>query len=68
MGVRWPWLMGVDDFVPEAGQVIGFNVAVVDWDAEDGDPLGILVWRLTDRRWRNTEGWGTVVLRCSPAS
>jgi len=64
IAVQWPFVVGADGHVPAPGDVIGFDVAVVDRDAGE-DPPTVVVWRLTEFRWRNTEGWGTVALGCS---
>ena len=67
VGIRWPFVIGEDGHVPSPGDLVGFNVAAVDRD--DGEATqATVVWRLTEYRWRNTTGWGTVVLRCSLAS
>jgi hypothetical protein len=67
VGVRWPFVIGQDGHVPSPGDLVGFNVAAVDRDETEAMPSTV-VWRLTEYRWRNTTGWGTVVLRCSLAS
>ena len=67
LGIRWPFVIGQDGHVPSPGDLVGFNVAAVDRD--EGEAMqSTVVWRLTEYRWRNTTGWGTVVLRCSLAS
>lgn len=67
VGIRWPFVLGSDGHVPSPGDQVGFNVAAVDRDLDEA-ASSTVIWRLSEFRWRNTTGWGTVVLRCPPAS
>ncbi|MCL2486889.1 MAG: endo-1,4-beta-xylanase, partial [Oscillospiraceae bacterium] len=55
--MKIPWKI----VTPEIGMIIGFDAQIND--AEDGARIGIAKWNdPTDESWRDTSGWGEVML------
>lgn len=68
VALRWRYLIPDIGFTPRPGTEHGLDLAVIDNDRDDpGDPDlrdAVLIWRLADYYFRDTRGWGTMVLTC----